>query len=510
MQNILIGNTKINGNLEVEGTQTTLNTETLNIKDGIIGVNSPAVVGRDSGLLIERAEDYSGNFVQIDSTSASIDQIAEPGWIIKIGSESREILTVSSYIITFTIWSPLSNLYKLYKSNSAGFFYKPSTEKFYAGHTNQTSIDNILNITPGILVTSRLEQLYGEQIWYVGKHGHDSLSGRTISEAKLTFSSIPAGATIVCLDSGIYNETINITGAVYAPQATINYLQISGEISVGHFVTAALSGNSILKFISGESITVSGQSQVFGEILTGITGIICSGEINGHINDFDCLTSFSISAGARVNLIGNISRSPTLASGAGTLYFAASKIENFTTTGSGNFYAIDSQIVSSHIASNSNPHNVTFDQLSPLTQKGDLVTHNGTNNIILPVGSVGQILRVKSDLNLEWTTPISGKTSFMIHPELTLVNSNIFTIISYFTWKQSEFSGFGLGKLIFNVVSTINLKFTDNTTNFVSGTYSAGFHAISFISNPITDSIIYLQVQKNLSGGKIIGVSLIF
>lgn len=510
MQNIFIGNTRINGNLEVEGTQTILNTETLIIQDGIIGVNSPAVVGRDSGLLIERAPDFTGTATIINNTSAIIEQIAEPGWFLKIGSETREILIVSGTTVTYANWTPSGTVYQLFKNLSAGFFYKPSTEKFYAGYTQNTSSDNILSITPGTFVVNRLEQLFGEQVWYVGKHGHDSLSGRTVSEARLTFTSIPDGSTIICFDDGVYNETVPVSGVIFAPNAQINYLQITGgQINIKSFINASINGG-ILKFISGSTITASGQNKIYGERLTGITGLNCtSGEINGHITEFDCL--ISVICDGTVNLTSESSLSPTLATGSGTLYFLCSKINSFVTSGSGSFYAVDAQMASNHFSNNNNPHNVTFAQISTMTQKGDLLTHNGTNNIVLPRGTAGQVLTVKNDLNLGWeTAAFSSSKTFMIHPEMTLVSSNSFVTIAYFTWKHSEFSSYGPGKLIFNIVSTINMKFTNGITDFINGTFTAGYHAAAMVSNPLADTVIFLQVQKNITGGKIIGVSLLF
>jgi trimeric autotransporter adhesin len=38
-----------------------------------------------------------------------------------------------------------------------------------------------------------------------------------------------------------------------------------------------------------------------------------------------------------------------------------------------------------------------FDALSPLTTAGDIIYHNGTNNVRLPKGTASQILKIKSD-----------------------------------------------------------------------------------------------------------------
>lgn len=52
----------------------------------------------------------------------------------------------------------------------------------------------------------------------------------------------------------------------------------------------------------------------------------------------------------------------------------------------------------------------TFNNLSPLTTKGDLLTHDGTDNVRLPVGSNGQALVADSSTatGLSWTTIVGA------------------------------------------------------------------------------------------------------
>lgn len=103
---------------------------------------------------------------------------------------------------------------------------------------NLLSADGSITITNGAgsidlssLGTSSIDQ---DQIYYVGKHGNDTLSGRNLDEAVLTFGQALTLATaalptannrfsIVCLDNGIYVENITCVQYVdiYAPNASL-------------------------------------------------------------------------------------------------------------------------------------------------------------------------------------------------------------------------------------------------------------------------------------------------
>ncbi|UXR64446.1 tail fiber domain-containing protein [Bdellovibrio bacteriovorus] len=67
-----------------------------------------------------------------------------------------------------------------------------------------------------------------------------------------------------------------------------------------------------------------------------------------------------------------------------------------------------------------------FNTLSPLSAKGDILAHNGTNNIRLPAGTAGQVLSVDSSqaAGLKWTTIPSGTvTSVTGTGAVTVVNN---------------------------------------------------------------------------------------
>lgn len=69
-----------------------------------------------------------------------------------------------------------------------------------------------------------------------------------------------------------------------------------------------------------------------------------------------------------------------------------------------------------------------FNSLSPLTTKGDVVVHNGTNNVRLPVGSDGQALYADSTQSsgLRWGT---SSTNITVLP-FARVNSATYTMLS--------------------------------------------------------------------------------
>ena len=505
MRNIFIGNTQVEGNLSVVGTQFVTDVETIISHDGIITVNEPPVSGANMGLLgVRSLNDFSpvasGIILAAGPTSATLDYaFPEPNWIIVVGSEQKKILTAVGPNITISApWSILPGApYSLYKDTGAGFFYKPATEKFYAGYT-----DALPQINPGTLVVSRLEQTFGENVWYVGKHGNDTFSGRTIAEARLTFGAVPTAATIICLDDGSYAETVVCTGKIYAPNAHVNGLQISSAyVQLKSF--GAATGTGTLVFDSGGTITcASGVLNICGRELTGMTGIICAGEIYGRVELIFSLTA--INASGIVYLSGSKIFSTTTAIGGGDIRLFYAEIVDPLPLG------ITIPQIANHIASTANPHSVTFAQVSPLGGKGELISHDGAAADILPPGLDGQILTADSvsPLGLKWSAP-SIAYSFSLHPEKTLVSSNVFATIAYLTWVHANFSAFGPGKLIFFLSAAGEIKLTNGVTDFYTGILAGGYHAVN-ITNPSADCVMLLQVRKSSGNFSIEGVSLVF
>ncbi len=529
MQNIFIGNNLfkndvvIDGNLEVKGTTTIINTDTLQIKDGLIGVNIPPVSNRDSGILIEKNYNditdaqYTGLLSGVTLNTATVSQTPQIGYIIEAAGQKKLVTFVSGNTVTVSDWSPLPNIgdaYNLYTNVNAGFFYKPSTNKFYTGFTYNNSLDYTLNINPGVLSVHRIEQSVGEQVWYVGKHGHDSLSGRTIGESKLTFNA--ASGDIICLDSGIYNETVTVTGYLYAPNATINgIIMAGGTCVVNSFNNMLCTSNNYIVFNEGSNINVtSGKTILKGNTLNGTTALTCnSAEIIGHVNYINSITAFNCENGViSVSCDRNESINLANTNTNGIVNTVSSKINSFLETGTGFVYAADAKKIVDHINNTNNPHNVTLNQLVSFVAKGDLITYNGTNHAILSAGTNGQALVANNILSngLEW---VNIPKTFMLHSDLSVINTTTYTTISYFTWNQTEFSSFANGKLVFNITvgSSVSVRLYDGLVTYATGTYNVtGFYTLN-ITNPVANTVLLLQVMKAPgTNGNISGVSLIF
>lgn len=90
--------------------------------------------------------------------------------------------------------------------------------------------------------------IFGDNVYYVGKHGNDNLNGRHPNTPKLTFGAAITAAqaqspendnrfAIVCLDSGIYIENIICVDYVdiFAPNA-----KVSGQITLADYMKVTL------------------------------------------------------------------------------------------------------------------------------------------------------------------------------------------------------------------------------------------------------------------------------
>ncbi len=84
---------------------------------------------------------------------------------------------------------------------------------------------------------------------------------------------------------------------------------------------------------------------------------------------------------------------------------------NIAVTGTvdGRDVALDGTNQDNHIASTSNPHSVTIDQVTPTTTKGDLIVENGANAVRFPVGSNNQVIIANSaqSAGIQWVNASS-------------------------------------------------------------------------------------------------------
>lgn len=500
MQHTFIGNVNLKNNLTVDGdlnvlgTSTIIDSETIVAKDNIIQVNTPATSSVLAGLISSVHLDnlagpqYSGLSGSASANTITVSQAIQPGWAISVFGQKRIILSVSGFILTVAPWSsipPIGSAYDLYRNTNAGFFYDQSNAKFLIGGTH-----NSMQIQGGILRIGRIEQELGEQITYVGKHGSDSFSGTTIAEAKLTFGTLTG--TVVCFDSGTYTSCTLNNGSLFAPNATITSLNISNSSAVIGVAHVTSSGTSNLIFHQLNGMTISGLCHIHGENVTDT--IVVNGTVDGYISNLTA--TLGIDCLGATNLMIDKASCTTLADAhiSGNVRIFGCDLSGAHI---GPVIAIDVGDIASHIGNTSNPHAVTFSQISPFTSQGDLLTYS-TMSTVLPCGNLDEVLTVSSTpTGLAWRG--NTRKIVMISPDSTILNDT--KIIASFAWKQSEFSGFVSGKLIFSLDGIATISFGGS-----SSTFSAGISTLAF-TLPITDTL--LQLSGTASGTIISGVSMI-
>ena len=88
--------------------------------------------------------------------------------------------------------------------------------------------------------------------------------------------------------------------------------------------------------------------------------------------------------------------------------------------------ASDGSTLDSHVASTSNPHSVTIDQVTPTTTKGDIIVENGSNAVRVPVGSNGQVLTADSaqSTGVKWAAAASGGFSYALIEDVKSTGTN--------------------------------------------------------------------------------------
>ena len=109
------------------------------------------------------------------------------------------------------------------------------------------------------------------------------------------------------------------------------------------------------------------------------------------------------------NVIGDIT-SNGISAFTGTLNLTGATVNGLSHTQLSDIGTNTHAQIDTHVASTSNPHSVTIDQVTPTTTKGDIIVENGSNAVRLPVGANGRILSANSaqSTGLEWIVNEGG------------------------------------------------------------------------------------------------------
>lgn len=147
----------------------------------------------------------------------------------------------------------------------------------------------------------------------------------------------------------------------------------------------------------------------------------------------------------------------------------------------------------------------------PLTTKGDLLTRDNTEIVRLPVGADGTFLAADSatTTGLDWKA-IVAPTNKIAYPVMTMEFAAVdtdYTSVAYFPWKDSLYSGYTNGTVIYgSIISTrlLSIIVYDDTNNVLLGSdldvAASGVRTFS-INNPASDAIISIRIKKDIFDG---------
>jgi len=507
MNNIFSGTIQASGEISSQNSILGLNTinPIYNNDIGVVGEINPNNVVTYT---------YSGNLVAVGANTVTVSQAGiSPGWVIIVPTANPTnvlITNVVGFVLTISqnwITQPnIGDIYHLSQDTNALILYKSSQNKFYLGTSSLNYTNNVFpNINPGTLVIGNISQAVGEQIIYVGKNGNDSNSGTNITNSKLTFTNAVFAAVsqsinlIVCLDAGTYMESITIGNvSIFAPNATITSITATGVVNIviGTISYFVAFNNCYFEFTNLLSTGINingGTANIFGNMSIG--PLICrNGNIYGHINVINTTTAFDVDMGTiSVSTAMNLSTNLSNTNSNGIVYTSSSQIQNTTTSGTGQQFWTDAYQVINHITNYNNPHQVTINQVSPLTTKGDLLAYTNTNTR-LPIGTDGTVLTANSAASsgMAWS---STGAKFTLCGAITIMplNYNIAT----FTWNNSVYTGLTSGSLIFSLSSAtgVTITFTDGVTTYAQqSSMASGYYSIP-VTIPIANTVINLQIN---------------
>lgn len=128
-----------------------------------------------------------------------------------------------------------------------------------------------------------------------------------------------------------------------------------------------------------------------------------------------------------------------------------------------------------------------FDALSPLTTKGDLVVHNGTNDVRLPVGTNGQLLTADS-------TTAEG-VKWAAAPVSTTIADDTTTNASYYPTFATATSG------TFSTATVSSTKLVYNPSlGDLRATQLAASNGILFTNQTVSTSVTFPTGYEGISG----------
>lgn len=212
-----------------------------------------------------------------------------------------------------------------------------------------------------------------------GRDGKDGQDGVSVTDAKIDFD----GSLVITLSTGREINVGEVVAADLAEKIKVT-MSTNGAVAVQDEGTTLTTGVRNINFVGANVTATSSGDSVTVNVSAG-TGSVTSVDVSGG-------TTGLTTSGGPVTTSGTI----TLA---GTLSIANGGTGQTTQT-------------------------AAFDALSPLTTKGDLIAHNGTNDVRVPVGTNGYVLTADSSAATGVAWAAAGSARVVAVADATSITMN--------------------------------------------------------------------------------------
>ena len=323
------GDTTILGSLFVQGTYTYVNTQTINVEDNTLVINSGPAGSRDAGLLIRRdGVDVTSDVAITSGTLAGLEGVngtsitfgathSQPdghyrGWWVKLNSGngyaqiqsySNNVAVLSTTGNTFTTGNLTETGFTLYNKSYLGQYYDEQSDEIrfaYVADAQDPKVDLENGDNYARLRLDRLDANTTISTASIQASGDSTIANLaitnllvasvTMDNAALKSATIGnlyvTGASV--LHGAVTAGALNVTGdSILQGFVTAGALAVTGESFLRGAVTAGalnVTGNSILQgFVTAGALAVTGESFLRGAVTAGALNVTGDSILQGFV-----------------------------------------------------------------------------------------------------------------------------------------------------------------------------------------------------------------------------------